>query len=113
MGIIRSQKSVWNMNDRPCSYLGPFICAEPGDYPTTSPTSTTSIPTATTSIPTEPTHIPSMVPTATPTTSPTTFPTTMPTEKLFEMKQINQMSCSNLIENSALQYDIGLTECMQ
>eukprot|EP01083_Nonionella_stella_P267712 904454_1 len=102
-------------NDVKCSYLMPFVCAEPGDYPTKTPSlpptkNPTSDPIA------NPTSNPTTKgPTINPTSSPTENPTIMPTGSttLNEMKSIDDgSSCDNLADSYDLIYEISLNECI-
>eukprot|EP01084_Bolivina_argentea_P079816 144691_1 len=87
-GSSSSRYGYWH--DTMCSNVNRFICAEPGDYPTTPPSPAptematmhpTTIPTIYPSeIPTiDPTWNPSSIPTMHPTTIPTIYPSEIPT----------------------------------
>eukprot|EP01083_Nonionella_stella_P104841 300954_1 len=63
---------------------------------------------------TEPTNLPTNQPTKAPTDEPTEFPTNSPTTKLDSIEFIEgSVSCTNLYENVGIEYDKGISECMQ
>eukprot|EP01083_Nonionella_stella_P081663 225080_1 len=101
---INHESGEWN--DVKCSALTTFVCAEPGDYPTSMP----SLPPSQ-----NPTLSTTKSPTMNPTTNPTANPTKMPTRSSSpnEMQSIGYGSyCDNLADSSDLIYEINLDECI-